>query len=116
MKKQIYYNNYCGREACETTGYTISLPVLDGIEFAVVRPSNWGCSASIKGWQVIHVCSGCRIAYRDHSEPTIAEAIASAKAMLASRAKVKGWAAIVRKIKRSKTPHIIAALEKQRAA
>ena len=109
MKPRKYFNlrNLWGQsEPSETTGYPLSLPDLDGIEFATVRPLDG------EGWHVIHVRTGMRVMYRYRSEESKSAAKESAMAEIERVAKKMGWAKMERDLRRRKTPCIVAALAK----
>jgi hypothetical protein len=108
MKARKYFNLYCGLVAAETYGYPLTLPNLDGVEFAIVHPVKWGPTLG-KGWQVIHVMSGHKITYNG-AEKTRERAKASAMAVLERVGKEHGWKWVVRRAKR-KTPCIVEALK-----
>ena len=116
MKARAYFNLYEGGqvEAAETYGYPLTLPNLDGIEFAIVRPVQWGAITAKCGWQVIHVRSGLRL-MRGGMERNRAGARASAMAELERAGKKYGWDKVVRKLKRAKTPCIVEALKAAKA-
>ena len=113
MKTRKYFNCYEGgrTEAAETIGYPLSLPNLEGIEFAIVRPVDWGATMARRGWQVIHVRTGKRVMYRKENEANTAAARESAMAEIERAGKKFGWDKLVRKLKRAKTPCIVAALK-----
>ena len=113
MKTRKYFNFYDGGStgAAETVGYPLSLPNLDGIEFAIVRPMDWGATMATRGWQVIHVRTGKRVMYRKGNEANTAAARESAMAEIERAGKKFGWENLARKLKRAKTPCIVAALK-----
>ena len=110
MKLRKYFNLNMRGEAVATVGYPLSLPDLPGIEFAIVRPMSWS-EQILPVWQVIHVRSGLRVMYTRSHEETRERAKAAAMAELERAGKSKGWKAVVRKLKRAKTPCIVTALE-----
>jgi len=110
MKPRTFFNLYYGREAQPTTGYPMTLPNFDGVQFAVVHPITNGGNSARRRWQVIHVRSGCKITYAG-SEKTKKRAIDSAMADIECTIKNKGWKWTLRKAKRAKNPIIVAALK-----
>ena len=114
MKPRMYFNSatrfWDTTVASPTMGYPLTLPNLDGIEFAVVRPIN-----DTKTWQVIHVRSGLRCMYRRHSEKTQKAAKLSCMAELEHYGKKMGWEKMVRRLKRKRTSCIVDALAQLKA-
>ncbi len=111
MKPRQYYNASTEGRPMVTYGYPLSLPDLDGIEFAIVRPPGKLGVIWRDSWQVIHVRSGLRVMLWYRSASTREAAKQSAMAELERVGKKRGWKAVVRDLKRAKTSSIVAALK-----